>query len=814
MKKLLFLLLLTFHFSLFAASALAEVDASTKVVDTVVNREVDYTEANLRFSQIETAVKSGGLTSSELDKYLHDLVEIQNKISADKERLEKEQSFVQRKIEALPEAPTTGKELEVISTSRKQFNAEADHLKNKVAEAEISLAKIDELNNQISQARNRVLFSGLLGEQITIANPVVFINSSGLFVDFVLDIIKSPLNWYQDLTAAQEKLVKSKIVPVNLIILFAFCLGFYLRVLIMRSFGYRKDIENPNYSTRVIAAFCVAVAHGVIPAAIIIAFIFWKHGIPIANSGFFGLVLNDSLYFLLYVFLAKALARVTFAPYNEKWRLVKVENEKAVKLYHAFYLSIVAIGVLAFLQHIARQSNYSLELLYFLSALSSFTKAFCIILIVKRFTHKPLPPIAPEEDVEVDEEKEELEPLSAGFKITFLITLLASGVFLLSVFGYPNLSAFIFNRIITSVLFIGTLLILRKTLNGILYRLLLFRGWSNTFRMRHKLIFKIRFWFSILTDPIILCFALFVLLKIWGLPTELFIQGIKQAFMGFTVGGIKISLFSIVMALGVFLVSLAVVKLIRSRLLMNVLDKMEVEESIKHSLDSGFGFLGFIIALLLAIAVLGGNLTNLALIAGALSFGIGLGLQNIVNNFVSGLILLFERPIKVGDWVIVNGHEGIVKQINIRATELMTWKKASVIIPNADILSTSLINMTHDDRWGRVDIKVGVAYGTDVNYVMSMLNEIAESNKKVLKKPAPYTVFMNFGDSSLDFELRCYTADVMNSLTISSDLRVEINKRFMEEGIEIPFPQRVVHNVSQNTRFLDQMVNAPKSKKK
>ena len=187
---------------------------------------------------------------------------------------------------------------------------------------------------------------------------------------------------------------------------------------------------------------------------------------------------------------------------------------------------------------------------------------------------------------------------------------------------------------------------------------------------------------------------------------------------------------------------------------------------------------------------------KIALVAGALSVGIGLGLQDIVNNFVSGIILLFERPIKVGDWVVINGEEGKIKQINIRSTEIETFNRASVIIPNATILSNSLTNLTHENNWMRFKIPVGVAYGSDTQKVKQILLECANANKKVLKKPAPYVLFQNFGSSSLDFELRGYSNDIWEGWEIPSELRFEINRRFIEEGIEIPFTQMVVHQGS------------------
>jgi small-conductance mechanosensitive channel len=209
---------------------------------------------------------------------------------------------------------------------------------------------------------------------------------------------------------------------------------------------------------------------------------------------------------------------------------------------------------------------------------------------------------------------------------------------------------------------------------------------------------------------------------------------------------------------------------------------------------------------------MGGNLSNIALIAGALSLGIGFGLQNIVNNFISGIILLFERPIKVGDWIIFNGQEGIVKQINIRSTELETWQKSNIIIPNADILSNSIINMTLENKLGRVDIKVGVAYGSDIDKVKRVLLEIADDNPKVLKKPEPSVVFTDFADSSQVLELRCHLSDIMSRLFVASDIRSEISRRFIEEKIEMPFPQVVVHTASQNVQFLDNMVAEHDSK--
>ncbi len=276
---------------------------------------------------------------------------------------------------------------------------------------------------------------------------------------------------------------------------------------------------------------------------------------------------------------------------------------------------------------------------------------------------------------------------------------------------------------------------------------------------------------------------------------DILLQSAKKVLTGFYIGGMKISLVSIFMGIAAFLVSLFAFKMIKNSFQTGNLSKVEMDPGVRNSLVAGIGFLGIIISLLIALVVMGGSLKGLALIAGALSLGAGLGLQNVVNNFVSGIILLFERPIKIGDWVIIAGQEGIVKRINIRSTVLETFSKSDVIIPNADILSSSLINMTHDSKFGRVDITIGVAYHSDIDLVKKVLLEIPLENKKVLQNPQPFVSFTDFGVSSLDFKLSCYTADITNRAGISTDLRERILMRFRELNIEIPFPQQDIHIV-------------------
>ena len=204
------------------------------------------------------------------------------------------------------------------------------------------------------------------------------------------------------------------------------------------------------------------------------------------------------------------------------------------------------------------------------------------------------------------------------------------------------------------------------------------------------------------------------------------------------------------------------------------------------------GYLGWAVGLVLALGTLGVNSTSLTVVFGGLSIGIGFGMQTIFNNFISGLILLFERPIQVGDFVEINGLWAEVKKINVRATVVQTFDNASVIIPNSELVSQQVTNWSFKDQRMRRNLEVGVAYGSDIEKVTSTLLEIARENSAVLKYPKLEVLFIDHADGVLIFRLRVWL-HVDNYWTAASQIRMEIDRRFHEEGIEIAFPQRDLH---------------------
>ena len=234
----------------------------------------------------------------------------------------------------------------------------------------------------------------------------------------------------------------------------------------------------------------------------------------------------------------------------------------------------------------------------------------------------------------------------------------------------------------------------------------------------------------------------------------------------------------------------------RSQLEHNWLKMTTMAQGARDALITITGYILFLVALMLGLSAAGFDFSNITIIAGALSVGIGFGLQNIVNNFVSGLILLFERPIRKGDWIEVGGTEGYVKDIQIRSTKIQTFDRSDVIVPNSELISGQVTNWVLSSKGGRAIIPVGVAYGSDTEKVRDILMAIAEENTDVDKTgnlPKPKVLFREFGDSSLNFELRVFLHNVDSRLGVISDINFSIDKAFREAEIEIPFPQRDLH---------------------
>lgn len=232
---------------------------------------------------------------------------------------------------------------------------------------------------------------------------------------------------------------------------------------------------------------------------------------------------------------------------------------------------------------------------------------------------------------------------------------------------------------------------------------------------------------------------------------------------------------------------------LRKWIVEQLLTRTKMDIGARQAAGSIIRYFIIVVGLVIILQTAGIDLTALNVLAGAVGIGLGFGLQNIVNNFISGLIILFERPIKVGDRIVVGNVEGDVERIGGRSTEVVTNDNITIIVPNSKFITENVINWSHNDRKVRFRIPVSVAYGSDVELVVRLLREVAMNNPDVLDNPAPGVRLMEFGDSGLNFELRAWSTSLIHRKgLLTSNLNFAILAAFTEHGIEIPFPQRVV----------------------
>jgi len=357
------------------------------------------------------------------------------------------------------------------------------------------------------------------------------------------------------------------------------------------------------------------------------------------------------------------------------------------------------------------------------------------------------------------------------------------------VLGYVRLGRFVIANLIETGLIIAGLILVR----GLAVQLL---GWicrptpkPGGAPDRAAIPWAVEYALRGLLDLALIALAADIVLPFWGVPPQDLGRWTQSVINGVAIGSATISPLDIGLAILVLVAGLLITRLIREDLTKRLLPGTGLDPGIQNSISIGVNYFGITLTVLLAISAGGLSLSSLLIVAGALGVGIGFGLQTIVNNFVSGLILLVERPVKVGDWVVVGGFEGNVRRINVRSTEIETFDRATVFVPNSQLVTAAVINYTYRNRFGRAQVRIAVAADSDKAAVRDLLLGCARAHKEVAMFPAVDVSLDEVGGGGAVFTLSAYVDDVNRKGVIATDLRIAIDAALAAAGIRLAVQQ-------------------------
>ncbi len=471
---------------------------------------------------------------------------------------------------------------------------------------------------------------------------------------------------------------------------------------------------------------------------------------------------------------AYGVARGLFAPWEPQRRLVQEDDATALCYHNHLVWSARALAVLIVSQVAHKTLFAPLIITVATNALFAVVTAGFLAHLVVRLRQI---------------RKERGEPLVVAAWAHPLGLLLAVLIALALVAGYAGLAAFVALRVIVAAAAFGALYLLLAITQTLFSTIGEQSPKGQTLAASLGISAgTLGFGGALLSAGIrvmLILAAFLLIIGPWEVSTADLFDTVRNIPFGFKIGEIHLSFETMLTGAFLLLLLLVVTRIVQRWLETELLPRTRLEPSLQLSIVTIFGYVGAITAIGIALTGLGFDLQKIALIAGALSVGIGFGLQSVVSNFVSGLILLTERPIRVGDTIVVKGEEGWVRRVRIRATEIETFDRASVIIPNSEFITGVVKNWTRTNTLGRVVIKIGVTYDSDPVQARAILLEIAGAHPQVVQSPPAGAFLLGFGNTGLEFELRCVVADVEKSLSVRSDLHYAIIKRFREAGIEI-----------------------------
>jgi potassium-dependent mechanosensitive channel len=521
-------------------------------------------------------------------------------------------------------------------------------------------------------------------------------------------------------------------------------------------------------------------------------------------------VLRITLGGIAFVAFSRAMADALLAPELPQWRLVRLDNDSAQRLHRLIWRGSALIASAKVVEALLQAIAAALPLSVAVRGVFALAFALLIANALRKMGQAQTTNDAECLGPFVPVESRFAAPLRLVGWICVLVVIAAT------LLGYVTLSGFTIDQIIW-VSMLGAILTLALALGeeGIAAALAEGTRLSLTLQsnvgLRRRSIEQIGIIAAGTLKVTLIVFFLLMALAPWGVQSGDMWTSLKAAFFGFKVGDVTVSLSSILIAAFAFGIGLLVTRAFQRWLDTRYLPTTELDSGLRNSINTGFGYIGITAAAAIAIGQLGVSLDKLTIVAGALSVGIGFGLQSIVSNFVSGLILLWERPIRVGDLVVIGESEGYVRRISVRATEVQAFDRSMVLIPNANLISGVVRNRVRGERTGRILISLTLPRSSDPAVVRKTLLQCAQDNHDVMKDPLPKVFFKKIGESTIDFDLICLIPDVESVSRVTSDLNFAIHTALSKKGMSSDGPELAIRGLDRIEDTLEHIAEAIES---
>jgi potassium-dependent mechanosensitive channel len=735
---------------------------------------LDKLSASLK--QIEASLERHDLTDADLQASRQQIDPISDAVAGALDRLTPRLAAIKARLDQLgpkpddsapPESPAVTAE----RADQQKLYSDTDELSKRArllaVEAEQTGAKI--------KARRRALFTrSLFARATSIANPALW---SEVWHEAPSDAaaIKAVFSeWIEDINNRLDGQRTEVFWGGLTLILLPYLL---LSRLARRVLARNPDVPEPSRFLKILGAWWVALVIAVPAVAMIfvIGLVFQAFDLTDPRLQTFMQASGEAV---IRIAAAAGIARGLVAPTRPNWRLPKLNDRAADGIVRAAIALACIVSVTRLLEAFNDIVGASLPVAVTMRGLAAIMGAIVLGVELWRFGST----------MEIDESGGPPVARERGwfdlFRVASWVVTFAISISVL--IGYAAFGSFLLDQffrvcLIASVLFM-VIALAEEAISA---------GLAPTTRLGHRLITSVGFnrnsleltgvLFAGLIRLVLFVIAAGLVLAPWGLQRSDVPIDIGAAFFGFKVGDVTISPFSIFIAIALFALAFGMFHAVLQWVDSKLFSHLNFDVGLRNSIRTSLGYFNFLVAAGLALSYLGLNFEKLAIIAGALSVGIGFGLQSIVNNFVSGLILLWERAVRVGDWIVVGGDQGYVRRINVRATEIETFDRAQVIIPNSSLVTGVVTNLVRNDRTGRIVIPLTVVGSADPDKVREVLWSVAKANQLVLTMPTPQVLFTGMSASALNFELRAYVGDVETMFRVKSDLHFAIYKRFKEE---------------------------------